>query len=318
MNGLEGLLKSQWSAPTTLGVLVLVLLVVTSVLLVRAGRPAPPEQEPFIATLKTSFFFWLGMGYLILLLVVGVFYAVQVGDGNPYMLGGLLPVAVPWFGALGAVTISLAGVFSYSHSGWDRHYNYWHIGRPFFGAVLGIVAFFMFVLIVSSAGTKIPFLENAKDARSKDFIIYYVLAFLVGYREKTFRDLIQRVTDLILNPGTQAADTPRIVFRQGGAPKVAIDFGTVALHTTASITVDVANVGKGALTGANIRLDSAGGAPFVLSGGLPGGTTEIKPGSSVPVKVDFTPTAAGPASARLVVSGSNLAGVATLDIKGAG
>ena len=30
---------------------------------------------------------------------------------------------------------------------WDKKYNYWHIGRPLFGAMLGIVAFFLFVFI---------------------------------------------------------------------------------------------------------------------------------------------------------------------------
>ena len=34
--------------------------------------------------------------------------------------------------------------------------------------------------------------------------IYHVLAFIVGYREETFRDLLKRVTDLILRPGDKA------------------------------------------------------------------------------------------------------------------
>jgi Abnormal spindle-like microcephaly-assoc'd, ASPM-SPD-2-Hydin len=312
----EWLLKNQWCVSIA-GATLLAILIATSILLVRSSRSAALDEEPFIARLKTSFFFWLGMGYLVLLLVVGAFYALQTGNGKPYMLGGLLPVAVPWFGALGAVTISLAGVFFYGHSGWDRKYNYWHIGRPFFGAVLGIIAFFMFVLIISSAGTQIPFLETPDNAKSKDFVIYYVLAFLVGYREKTFRELIQRVTDLILNPGQQAADSPQIVFKQNGSPKTSFDFGTVPVNTTSSVTIDVENVGKGSLPAAYIALDNPSGAPFTISASLPPGMSAIKPGASVPVVIDFTPTTQGNATAALVVTGGNPSGPAILKLRGA-
>jgi hypothetical protein len=34
-----------------------------------------------------------------------------------------LPIAVPWFGAIGAVTISLEGVFKWSESRWNPEYN---------------------------------------------------------------------------------------------------------------------------------------------------------------------------------------------------
>ena len=37
--------------------------------------------------------------------------------------------------------------------------------------------------------------------------IFEVLAFIVGYREETFRHLLKRVTDLILQPaGTEERD----------------------------------------------------------------------------------------------------------------
>jgi hypothetical protein len=76
------------------------------------------------------------------LLIVGA-YNLSPWGSKTIMIGGLVPVAVPWFGALGAVTISLEGVFLWNDH-WIRTYDCWHIGRPLFGAVLGIVAFFMF------------------------------------------------------------------------------------------------------------------------------------------------------------------------------
>src|SRR5207249_368955 len=105
-------------------------------------------------------FFWLGMIYTaLLLLMAAVYNLTKEQNAGATVVGGILPIAVPWFGALGAVTISLEGVFLWNNQ-WDRKYNYWHIGRPLFGAVLGIVAFFLFVVIVSASGSSPKFLEG--------------------------------------------------------------------------------------------------------------------------------------------------------------
>jgi hypothetical protein len=40
-----------------------------------------------------------------------------------------------------------------------------------------------------------------KDASR--FVFYYVVAFLIGYREESFRELIRRLGDVILNPGSK-------------------------------------------------------------------------------------------------------------------
>src|SRR5215467_9262074 len=52
---------------------------------------------------------------------------------------GPVPVGVPWFGALGAVLISLTGVFEHEHD-WDASYWPWHVARPLIGAALGVVS----------------------------------------------------------------------------------------------------------------------------------------------------------------------------------
>ena len=41
-------------------------------------------------------------------------------------------------------------------------------------------------------------------------LLYYLVAFLVGYREETFRELIKRLVDIILAPGTVKANAPTI------------------------------------------------------------------------------------------------------------
>lgn len=52
---------------------------------------------------------------------------------------GTMPIAVPWWGALGAVTLSLTGVFEHRGT-WQRSYAYWHWARPFIGVVLASFA----------------------------------------------------------------------------------------------------------------------------------------------------------------------------------
>ena len=101
---------------------------------------------------------------------------------------GALPLGVPWFGAVGATLISLTGIFKHSHD-WEPGYELWHVARPLAGAFLGSLGSLLFLVIVNSA-TVGPTHKSSTD--------FYVVAFLVGYREATFRSLIQRATDLLL------------------------------------------------------------------------------------------------------------------------
>lgn len=104
---------------------------------------------------------------------------------------GALPIGVPWFGAVGATLISLTGIFKHSDD-WDSSYALWHYARPVVGAFLGSIGALLFLVIVESATTR---------SGPKTSAVFYVVAFLVGYREATFRSLIQRATDLLLAPG---------------------------------------------------------------------------------------------------------------------
>src|SRR6266849_7638069 len=140
--------------------------------------------------------FVLALLYLIVILALGLFFFIK-----PSLLSflpnsfGPVPVGVPWFGALGAVLISLTGVFEHEHD-WDASYWPWHMARPFIGASLGVVSVLIFkagILAVGSMPSPSPSLPNN--------LLYYVIAFLVGYREETFRELIKRLVDVILTPG---------------------------------------------------------------------------------------------------------------------
>jgi RsiW-degrading membrane proteinase PrsW (M82 family) len=134
------------------------------------------------------------IGYLIVLLGGTVLYFVlqPIRDVIPSQLGPI-PVAVPWWGATGAVTASLYGVFFHNNN-WDQSYNHWHISRPLLGAVLGMVAYLIFVVVIDATGVQ---------AKTSGNLVYYVVAFLVGYREETFHGLIQRATDVLFTSATK-------------------------------------------------------------------------------------------------------------------
>jgi hypothetical protein len=52
-----------------------------------------------------------------------------------------------------------------------------------------------------AAGGQLP---NHADTPTAKNLLYYIFAFIAGYRENVFRELIRRVADVLLTPGQQA------------------------------------------------------------------------------------------------------------------
>lgn len=169
--------------------------------------PLPNSEEDsisrptsWIVGLSKDAIFWISVGYALFAFVFLVLYQLNLLgiDGIKFSI----PPAIPWFGAVGAITISLQAVFERRGEKWDSTYNYWHLGRPLIGAVLGIMSFLILSVIVALAGSTPPSPASAPNVMN--VTIFEVLAFIVGYREETFRHLLKRVTDLILQPaGTE-------------------------------------------------------------------------------------------------------------------
>jgi hypothetical protein len=190
---------------------------------------------------KTTFI--LALLYLAIILAIGLIFFVKrdllffLPDANAF---GPVPLAVPWFGALGAVLISLTGVFEHEHD-WDVSYWPWHVARPLIGVALGMISVLILqagVLAVGSTpiqatptptptptstqssptptATPTPSASTTQNQPLKpnapvpSYLLYYLVAFLVGYREETFRELIKRLVDIILAPGTAKATAPTI------------------------------------------------------------------------------------------------------------
>lgn len=184
---------------------------------------------------KTTFI--LALLYLAVILSIGLIFFVKrsllffVPDAF-----GPVPLGVPWFGALGAVLISLTGVFEHEHD-WDASYWPWHVARPLIGVAVAVVSVLILqagVLAVGStpiqpaapapapASTQSSATPTAPTTPAPPAspqnpagkiptnLLYYLVAFLVGYREETFRELIKRLVDIILAPGTVKTAAPTI------------------------------------------------------------------------------------------------------------
>jgi hypothetical protein len=113
---------------------------------------------------------------------------------------GPIPLGVIWWGALGGLTISLAGIFVHSKT-WDSSYNRWHIARPFVGGIVGAVSYLIFVLVIQATASTTAATTPTAHA------LYYLVAFIVGYREGIFRDLLKRASDVLLKPSDSSAES---------------------------------------------------------------------------------------------------------------
>lgn len=159
------------------------------------GRRARPPWD-------RTFIFWLELIYLGALAALAVLYFTDVI--TPRKALGPLPIAIPWFGALGGVLVSLTGVFDHAHD-WDPGQRLWHISRPFLGAMVGIVAVLIFKAGILAAGVD-PNPSASSPGPALDNLFYYLVAFAVGYREQSFREMMKRMLDVVLAPGTTPAN----------------------------------------------------------------------------------------------------------------
>jgi hypothetical protein len=150
--------------------------------------------------------FVISLLYLLVVLAVGLFFFIRrnwlffVPDAF-----GPVAVGVPWFGALGAVLISLTGVFEHEHD-WDSSYWPWHVARPLIGIAVGVVS----VLILQAGILAVGSTPHPQPSAIPTNLLYYLIAFLVGYREETFRELIKRLVDLVLTPAGGRGTPPTI------------------------------------------------------------------------------------------------------------
>jgi hypothetical protein len=140
---------------------------------------------------------WLQLAYIIGLIGLSIAYAnVPELRRLVHDRAGPIPLSVPWWGALGAITISMTGIFR-NRDRWDSSFNPWHVSRPVIGAIAGSIGYLIFITVIRSSGANPP-------GSAHSTIVFDLVAFLVGYREAVFRELLQRATDVLLKPGASS------------------------------------------------------------------------------------------------------------------
>jgi hypothetical protein len=178
----------------------------TNITVVTPGGTSDPISITFVPDRSQRWIFALQMAYIVLLIAGLVVYNdweyFRAHLPNPL---GPIPLGVPWFGALGAVTLSISGMVDH-RSDWDRSYAFWHVSRPVIGLAFGAAAYLAFAAgVLASNGTP----QNATSTGIVNNLFYYIVAFVVGFREETFRSLIKRVSDVILGPGASTTTLPQ-------------------------------------------------------------------------------------------------------------
>jgi hypothetical protein len=150
---------------------------------------------------KPAWFFAINVTSMTLLLVAVLAYSRDPAPSPLYWsfsFQSVVPLWVPWAGALGGATISLVGIVKHT-TDWDPGYWLWHLARPLLGGVSGTIGVLIVVLViksvVSSPAATTPGAAPATTQVAYDgpgIAILAVMAFVIGFREETFRHLIER------------------------------------------------------------------------------------------------------------------------------
>jgi hypothetical protein len=166
------------------------------------GEATGPQEEhsasspPETLTEMPLHIFLLAVTYLALLIALFVIY-VTWSSFRSYVPAsfGQIPVGVVWFGATGAEIASLYGIFM-NNKTWKTSYNYWHYCRPMFGAVTGSIGALMYLILLNL---------GIKSAVTVDSLTFYVVAFVLGFADKSFMQMLQSVTNVIIKPGSRTS-----------------------------------------------------------------------------------------------------------------
>src|SRR6478752_6970670 len=148
---------------------------------------------------KPGFFFFTTCLTMGVLLLAALYFTATPPSRYHYTFSftSVLPLWVPWAGALGGCTISLVGIVRHGRH-WDPSYAYWHLARPLLGGVSGTIGVLIVVLVLKSVAATPPATAGAPAVQDVTYdragvAVLAVLAFVIGYREETFRTLIRRV-----------------------------------------------------------------------------------------------------------------------------
>lgn len=171
----------------------------------------PPSSSPGTLAEMPLHIFVLAVAYLISLIILFVVYVSWHAFRSHVPASfGQIPVGIVWFAATGAVIASLYGIFVHNKS-WDPSYNYWHYCRPIFGAVTGSIGALIYLVLLNL---------GSKSTIKVDSPTFYVVAFVFGFADKSFMQMLQNVTSVIIKPGGKASPVNPKESSNGGGSKL--------------------------------------------------------------------------------------------------
>ncbi|HET7799325.1 MAG TPA: hypothetical protein VFL38_02825 [Humibacillus xanthopallidus] len=242
---------------------------------------------------KPGAFYVYAIAWITLLCLLALGYSLETPlSWLPHAQFGfteVLPLWVPWAGALGGATISLVGVTDHSAAWEGPKYAYWHLARPALGAVFGVIGVLAIVLVLQAVSPAAK--DNVYTAQGIGVLA--VFSFLLGYREETFRELVKRLVDTLVKPAAPAVPTFVTL-----APAT-VDLGTCAVSSTAATSLTLVNRASKDIdvTPADIAIS---GTNDVTHGVAAPFTTGAGTDSTIPLT--WTPSAPGPLSATVTVT----------------
>jgi hypothetical protein len=139
--------------------------------------------------------FAIEITYLVLLIVVLVVYKTDHSFRQALPGFGSLPVSIAWFGATGGVVAGLGGVFFHNQD-WNPAYDYWHYSRLLLGGVVGAVGALIYYALI---------LLGTKNGVKPNVVVFDAVAFVFGFADEAFRELLTKFTKLVLGPGETKA-----------------------------------------------------------------------------------------------------------------
>lgn len=110
-------------------------------------------------------------------------------------------------GALGGVVIAIWGLMVHTANlDFDRHYSVWYWYKPVLGALTGLM-----VVITAQAGLLAIQGQGTATAQepAKGKLVLYILAFLAGFSERFFVDIVDRVMTTMLSNGQSSSSSSK-------------------------------------------------------------------------------------------------------------
>lgn len=100
-------------------------------------------------------------------------------------------------GALGGVVIAIWGLITHTTNlDFDRQFAVWYWFKPVLGALTGLVA-----VITAIGGLLAIQGQGAMPSSANGRMVLYILAFLAGFSERFFIDIVDRVMTALLSSG---------------------------------------------------------------------------------------------------------------------